>query len=270
MCWAAGQCASCTTSRTCASTWAKRCWCRPSIRCSSTSSSRTRSRSTWTRWRTPSGSWSAASWSTSRRPASTRATPRARCRRTRSATGRCASSARRPARWRGGPAMKSTGEVMGIDRDFRKAYLKAQIAAGETLPASGTVFISVKNRDRRQVTSLAKRLADMGFTLVATDGTARVLARHGMPVEVIHKVGEGYRPNVIDLLESGRIAAVFNTPEDGRARKDSAVLRRTAVAQNVAYYTTVDGIQAAIGAIEALLKGEHRVRSLQEYHAGLD
>src|SRR5437867_1601224 len=168
-----------------------------------------------------------------------------------------------------GPEMKSTGEVMGIDRDFRKAYLKAQIAAGETLPASGTVFISVKNRDRRQVTSLAKRLADMGFTLVATDGTARVLARHGMPVEVIHKVGEGYRPNVIDLLESGRIAVVFNTPEDGRARKDSAILRRTAVAQNVAYYTTVDGIQAAIGAIEALLKDEHRVRSLQEYHAGL-
>jgi len=168
-----------------------------------------------------------------------------------------------------GPEMKSTGEVMGIDRDFRKAYLKAQIAAGETLPASGTVFISVKNRDRRQVTSLAKRLADMGFTLVATDGTARVLARHGMAVEVIHKVGEGDRPNVIDLLESGRIAVVFNTPEDGRARKDSAILRRTAVAQNVAYYTTVDGIQAAIGAIEALLKDEHRVRSLQEYHAGL-
>src|SRR5947199_37696 len=168
-----------------------------------------------------------------------------------------------------GPEMKSTGEVMGIDRDFRKAYLKAQIAAGETLPASGTVFISVKNRDRRQMTSLAKRLADMGFTLVATDGTARVLARHGMPVEVIHKVGEGDRPNVIDLLESGRIAVVFNTPEDGRARKDSAILRRTAVAQNVAYYTTVDGIQAAIGAIEALLKDEHRVRSLQEYQAGL-
>jgi carbamoyl-phosphate synthase large subunit len=168
-----------------------------------------------------------------------------------------------------GPEMKSTGEVMGIDRDFRKAYLKAQIAAGETLPASGTVFISVKNRDRRQMASLAKRLSDMGFTLVATDGTARVLERQGMPVEVIHKVGEGYRPNVIDLLEGGQIAVVFNTPEDGRARKDSAVLRRTAVAQNVAYYTTIDGIQAAIGAIEALLKDEHRVRSLQEYHAGL-
>src|SRR6266513_1739959 len=123
-----------------------------------------------------------------------------------------------------GPEMKSTGEVMGIDRDFRKAYLKAQIAAGETLPASGTVFISVKNRDRRQVTSLAKRLADMGFTLVATDGTARVLERQGMKVELVHKVGDGYRPNVLDLMKRGEI--------------------------------------------EVLLKGEQRVLSLQEYHAG--
>jgi len=168
-----------------------------------------------------------------------------------------------------GPEMKSTGEVMGIDRDFRKAYLKSQVAAGETLPTSGAVFISVKNRDKRPVTTLAKRLSEMGFSLVATAGTARVLERHGMSVELIHKVGEGYRPNVIDLIKRGHIALVFNTPEDGRARKDSAIIRRTAVAQNVAYYTTVDGIQAAIGAIEALLKGELRVQSLQEYHADL-
>src|SRR5204863_2519755 len=99
-----------------------------------------------------------------------------------------------------GPEMKSTGEVMGVDRDFRKAYLKAQIAAGETLPTSGSVFISVKNRDKRAVATLAKRLAEMGFVLVATEGTARVLERHGMSVELIHKVGEGYRPNVIDLM----------------------------------------------------------------------
>src|SRR3989441_485346 len=168
-----------------------------------------------------------------------------------------------------GPEMKSTGEVMGIDRDFRKAYLKSQMAAGETLPTAGAVFISVKNRDKRPVTTLAKRLSEMGFSLVATTGTARVLERHGMTVELIHKVGEGYRPNVIDLIKRGHIALLFNTPEDGRARKDSAIIRRTAVAQNVAYYTTVDGIQAAIGAIEALLKGELRVLSLQEYHADL-
>ncbi len=167
-----------------------------------------------------------------------------------------------------GPEMKSTGEVMGIDRDFRKAYLKAQLAAGSVLPASGKVFISVKNRDKRVILPLAKRLAEMGFTLVATTGTARVLERHGMAVELVHKVGEGYRPNVLDLMKRGEVALVFNTPEDGRARKDSFMIRRTAVTQNIPYYLTVDGAQTAIGAIEALLKGEPGVLSLQEYHGG--
>jgi len=166
-----------------------------------------------------------------------------------------------------GPEMKSTGEVMGLDGDFRKAYLKSQLAAGSTLPASGKVFVSVKNADKRSVVTLAKRLAEMGFSFVATRGTARVLERHGMTVETINKVGEGYRPNVIDLMERGEIALVFNTPEDGRARKDSAEIRRTAVAQQIPYYLTVDGIQAAIGAIEALFKEEATVKSLQEYHA---
>ncbi|HYE91495.1 MAG TPA: carbamoyl phosphate synthase large subunit, partial [Terriglobales bacterium] len=168
-----------------------------------------------------------------------------------------------------GPEMKSTGEVMGIDRDFRKAYLKSQIAANSALPTSGKVFVSVKNRDKRVVMSLARRLVEMGFSLVATTGTARVLERHGMTVEVIHKVQEGYRPNAVDLMKRGEIALVINTPEDGRARQDSTALRRAALAQNIPYYLTVDGIQAAIGAVEALLKGEHSVRSLQEYHADL-
>jgi carbamoyl-phosphate synthase large subunit len=166
-----------------------------------------------------------------------------------------------------GPEMKSTGEVMGLDRDFRKAYLKSQIGAGSPLPTSGKVFVSVKNRDKRAVTTLARRLVEMGFTLVATSGTARVLERHGMMVEPIHKVLEGHRPNIVDLMKRGDIALVFNTPEDGRARKDSAAIRRAAVSLNIPYYLTVDGAQAAIGAIEALLKGEHQVRSLQEYHA---
>jgi carbamoyl-phosphate synthase large subunit len=165
-----------------------------------------------------------------------------------------------------GPEMKSTGEVMGIDRDFRMAYLKSQIASGSILPASGKVFVTVKNRDKRGVVTLARRLADLGFSLVATTGTARVLERHGIAVEVIHKVAEGYRPNVIDLMQRGEIALVFNTPEDGRARQDSYLIRRTAITQNIPYHLTVDGIQAAIGAIEALLKGEPAVRSLQEYH----
>src|SRR5216110_1282362 len=159
-----------------------------------------------------------------------------------------------------GPEMKSTGEVMGLDRDFRKAYLKAQIAAGSPLPTSGKVFVSVKNRDKRAITTLARRLVEMGFSLVATTGTARVLERHGMSVELVHKVLEHHRPNVVDLMKQGDIALVLNTPEDGRARKDSAAIRRAAVSLNIPYYLTVDGAQAAIAAIEAQLKGEHQVR----------
>ncbi len=166
-----------------------------------------------------------------------------------------------------GPEMKSTGEVMGIDRDFRKAYVKAQIAAGSPLPTTGKVFISVKNRDKRAALGIAKRLAEMGFSLVATAGTAKLLTLQGMTVEMVHKVGEGYRPNIVDLMKRDEIALVFNTPEDGRARKDSYLIRRTAVTQNIPYYTTVDGAQAALGGIEALLKGEISVQSLQEYHA---
>ncbi len=166
-----------------------------------------------------------------------------------------------------GPEMKSTGEVMGIDRDFRKAYVKSQIAANSPLPISGKVFLSVKNRDKRAVLQVAKRLAEMGFSLVATAGTAKLLMRQGMTVELVHKVNESLRPNIVDLMKRNEIALVFNTPEDGRARKDSYLIRRTAVTQNIPYYTTVDGAQAAIGGIEALLKGEMSVQSLQDYYA---
>jgi carbamoyl-phosphate synthase large subunit len=165
-----------------------------------------------------------------------------------------------------GPEMKSTGEVMGIDHDFRKAYVKSQLSAGSPLPTSGKVFVSVKNRDKRAVLQISKRLAEMGFSLVATIGTAKLLQRQGMTVETVYKVNESYRPNIVDLMKRGEIALVFNTPEDGRARKDSYLIRRTAVTQNIPYYTTVDGAQAAIGGIEALLKGEISVKALQEYH----
>jgi carbamoyl-phosphate synthase large subunit len=106
----------------------------------------------------------------------------------------------------------------------------------------------------------------MGFSLVATVGTAKLLQRQGMTVETVYKVAESHRPNIVDLMKRGEIALVFNTPEDGRARKDSYLIRRTAVTQNISYYTTVDGAQAAIGGIEALLKGEISVTPLQEYH----
>ena len=166
-----------------------------------------------------------------------------------------------------GPEMKSTGEVMGVDYDFRKAYLKSQVSAGSTLPTSGKVFVSVKNADKRTTTTLARRLVELGITLVATAGTAHVLQRQGMSVEITHKVGDDHHPNVLDLMKDGDIQLVFNTPEDGRARKDSFSIRHTAITQNIPYYLTLDGAQAAIGAIEALLKGEQQVRSLQEYHA---
>ena len=165
-----------------------------------------------------------------------------------------------------GPEMKSTGEVMGIDRDFRKAYVKSQLSAGSPLPTSGKVFLSVKNRDKRAALPVAKRLAEMGFSLVATAGTAKLLARQGMAVEMVHKVNENYRPNIVDLMKRGEIALVFNTPEDGRARRDSYLIRRTAVTQNIPYYTTMDGAEAAVGGIEALLKGEISVQALQDYY----
>jgi carbamoyl-phosphate synthase large subunit len=168
-----------------------------------------------------------------------------------------------------GPEMKSTGEVMGIDHDFRKAYLKSQVASGLPMPTGGKVFVSVRPRDQRTVAPLARRLIDLGFSIVATPGTARVLGRYGMSVETVHKVAEGYRPNVIDLMKQREIVLVINTPADGRARKDSTIIRSTAVAHDIPHYTTLDGAQAAIGAIETLLKGEPLVQSLQEYHAAL-
>jgi len=166
-----------------------------------------------------------------------------------------------------GPEMKSTGEVMGIDRDFRRAYVKSQLAAGSPLPTRGKVFLSVRNRDKRSVVTLARRLAALGFDLVATQGTAKVLALHGMRVEVIHKVAEGWRPNIVDLMKRGEIVLVINTPEDGRARRDSYLIRRTAVMDNIPYYTTMDGAEAALGGIEALIQDTLDVEPLQAYHA---
>jgi len=168
-----------------------------------------------------------------------------------------------------GPEMRSTGEVMGLDREFRVAYLKAQIAAGSPLPRGGKAFLSVRNRDKRAVVQIARGLHESGFRLVATQGTAKILERHGIPVDAIHKVAEGWRPNIVDLMKQGEICLVINTPEDGRARNDSYLIRRTAVMQNIPYYTTIDGAQAALEAIEAQRAGPLEVRPLQAYYAAL-
>jgi carbamoyl-phosphate synthase large subunit len=162
-----------------------------------------------------------------------------------------------------GPEMKSTGEVMGIDRDFPSAYLQAQLAAGSVLPAHGKVFVSVKNRDKRPITALLQRLVDAGFTLVATADTARVLQRQRMAVEIADD------PAVVaELMRRGEVTLVISTPDDGRARQRTAFLRRTAYREGVACYTTLDGAQAAVAAIEVLLKSDPAVTSLQEYHRG--
>ncbi len=165
-----------------------------------------------------------------------------------------------------GPEMRSTGEVMGLDREFPGAYLKAQLAAGSPLPTTGRVFLSVRNRDKRAVVGIARGLAELGFELVATQGTAKVLERHGIRCQVVHKVADGWRPNVVDLLKQGEIALVINTPEDGRARRDSYLIRRTAVTQGIPYYTTIDGAEAVLAALEAQRAGALRVRALQDYY----
>jgi carbamoyl-phosphate synthase large subunit len=168
-----------------------------------------------------------------------------------------------------GPEMRSTGEVMGLDREFQTAYLKSQLAAGSLLPRGGRAFLSVRNRDKRAIAAIARGLHELGFGLVATEGTGKVLKRQGLPVDVIHKVADGWRPNIVDLMKQGEISLVINTPEDGRARRDSYLIRRTAVMQSIPYYTTIDGADAVLAAIEAQRGGALDVKPLQAYYEAL-
>jgi carbamoyl-phosphate synthase large subunit len=153
-----------------------------------------------------------------------------------------------------GPEMRSTGEVMGLDRDFARAFLKSQTGAGVSLPSAGRVFLSVRDRDKPAITALARSLIDMGFVLVATAGTAKHLESAGVAVEAIKKVYEG-RPNVVDAMISGTIA-------------DSFSLRRTALVRQIPYYTTLSGARAAVQAIAALRRGQLEVAPLQSYFRG--
>jgi carbamoyl-phosphate synthase large subunit len=164
-----------------------------------------------------------------------------------------------------GPEMKSTGEVMGIDHAFGIAFAKAQLAAGQLLPRKGKVFISVKNRDKRAIIFIAKKLSDFGFQIVATRGTAKALSQNGIPVEVVYKVHEG-RPNIVDLIKNREIDLIINTPTGHRPKQDQVSIRAVAVAHNVPLITTISGAAASVNGIEALLKEEVHVKSLQEYH----
>jgi len=162
-----------------------------------------------------------------------------------------------------GPEMKSTGEVMGRDLDFGRALAKAHLGSGDPLPASGTVFLSVRDGDKRAITFMAKTLVDLGYGLVATRGTARFLARNGIPCREVFKVHEG-RPHVVDLMEIGAIQLVLNTPLGRVSEYDEKAIRERAVALGVPVITTVAGALAAVSGMEAMRRGPLEVAPLQE------
>ncbi len=163
-----------------------------------------------------------------------------------------------------GPEMRSTGEVMGLDRNFAVAFAKSQLAGGVALPVAGSVFISVRDKDKPSMVPLGRQLIDMGFDVVATRGTAKAMQQAGLEVRLINKVLEG-RPHVVDAMKNGAIALVINTTEGSQAVKDSYTLRRTALTERIPYYTTVAGAKAAVQAIETLLTGGLEVMPLQSY-----
>ncbi len=165
-----------------------------------------------------------------------------------------------------GPEMKSTGEVMGIDREFGLAFAKSQVGASGALPRDGTVFLSVRDKDKPYIMPLARQLADLGFRLMATAGTAAVLQAAGVPVEPVAKVIDGVRPHIVDKLKSGEVGLVINTPEGQHARLDSYSIRRTAVSIGIPYFTTMAAAHAAVEAIRAMRHGNLGVKALQEYH----
>jgi len=174
-----------------------------------------------------------------------------------------------------GPEMKSTGEVMGIDRDFGSAFAKSQTAAYGSLPVQGTVFVSVANRDKRSLVFPVKRLADLGFRVLATDGTAEMLRRNGIPCDVVRKhfeqPGAG-RPDItaIDAINAGQVQMVINTPYGNSGpRIDGYEIRSAAVSMSIPCITTVQGASAAVQGIEAAIRGDIDVRSLQFLHAAL-
>ncbi|MFZ9668954.1 MAG: carbamoyl-phosphate synthase large subunit [Solirubrobacterales bacterium] len=165
-----------------------------------------------------------------------------------------------------GPEMKSTGEVIGIGSDFPTAFGKAQKAAGAGLPSEGTVFISVTDTDKPAATQLAARFHDLGFEVVATEGTAKAISGMGVPVETIEKLGAG-SPNVVDLIEEERCALVINTPTGSGARTDGYEIRSASIRRGIPCVTTMTGASAAVRAISAEREGFGEVRSLQELHA---
>jgi carbamoyl-phosphate synthase large subunit len=163
-----------------------------------------------------------------------------------------------------GPEMKSTGEVMGLDSDFGRAFAKSQLGSGTVLPLTGTVFVSVRNKDKPAMVAPCRRMLEFGFKILATRGTADYLRSEGLEVETVNKVLEG-RPHIVDRMLSGGVQLVFNTTEGAQAKTDSFSLRRTALIIGIPYYTTIAGSRAAVQAIGALRSANLEVASLQSY-----
>ena len=164
-----------------------------------------------------------------------------------------------------GPEMKSTGEVMGLDRSFEIAFAKSQLGSGTHLPRTGTVFVSVRDADKPRILPAVKLLASLGFKIIATSGTQRYLAEEGVPAAKINKVLEG-RPHIVDAIKNGGVQLVFNTTEGATALADSRSLRHAALLHKVPYYTTLSGAVAAAQGIKAYLGGDLEVRALQTYY----
>ena len=168
-----------------------------------------------------------------------------------------------------GPEMKSTGEVMGIDASFGPAFAKSQAAAYGPLPTSGTVFVSVADRDKRAMVFPIRRLADLGFEILATGGTADVLRRHGIDTTVVRKHFEGGE-TIVELILGGGVDMIINTPYGNSGpRIDGYEIRAAAVSRGVPCITTVQGAAAAVQGVEAMIAGRIGVRSLQEAHVAL-
>jgi carbamoyl-phosphate synthase large subunit len=163
-----------------------------------------------------------------------------------------------------GPEMRSTGEVMGIDTDFGSAFAKAELGAGQRLPLSGTVFISTNDRDKPSVVPVVRDFMELGFNVVATEGTRRVLKEHGVDVELVLKLHEG-RPHVLDAIKNQKIQLIINTPSGEEARVDGRLLRRSALAYKIPIVTTISGAKATAAAIRSLQSQPLEVKALQDY-----
>ena len=167
-----------------------------------------------------------------------------------------------------GPEMRSTGEVLGMAATFGEAFFKAQEAAQQTLPLEGAVLITVADKDRPAVVEAARQFADLNFTILATDGTADCLGRHGIQSQIVKKMHEG-RPNIVDMIKNRQIQLIVNTPAGKQSKHDDSYIRKNAIKHKVPYITTLAGAVAAAKGIAAQRRSQSGTKSLQHYHADI-